>query len=458
MSDFFSDFDFLASMGVDEPTFDVNWPLPTGEDFDFSAFPALGDGTLDPSLLDLPPQPMESMGEATNFPTTLLPAGGLDPGQSDYLTFPAKREEVHSSQVAEAEAARPRPVDELVNKVVTANENMPHDRMSFRCRGCAKEFHDSFDLYLHGKEARHKAWACNECSEEFDSHWVLNGHALRESHKAYACNFPGCRQAFFRDSHLQGHASHAHVPDHYQVEANHPNECVECGEICPNRAQLQGHSIEMQHSPFRCACGVKFARLDVLHRHIDSYANAMPKFPCSFCKRHRERRGFRRRDHLVQHLRGYHKFDSKEINQAVPAARERTIEWVLPVCSHSGCEHHRGESFYELSQQEQIQQRPFGKRSELTKHLKDDHGETPFPCDVPGCDKIGAKGYVREKDCMKHRVAKHPDAGPYVPAARISRIKCNIPGCGKTFKSSQSLGRHRSWDHYGYRKEIDPFV
>ncbi|KAI1863909.1 uncharacterized protein JN550_009188 [Neoarthrinium moseri] len=199
-------------------------------------------------------------------------------------------------------------------------------------------------------------------------------------------------------------------------------------------------------------------RLDVLHRHIDSYANAMPKFPCSFCKLHRGRHGFRRRDHLVQHLRGYHQFDSEEINQAVPAARSPTTNWVHPVCPHSGCEHHRGESFYELSQQEQIQQRPFGKRSELTKHLKDDHGETPFPCDVPGCDKIGAKGYVREKDCMKHRVAKHPDAGPYVPAARISRIKCNIPGCGKTFKSSQSLGSHRSWVHYGYRKEIDPFV
>ncbi|KAI1873467.1 hypothetical protein JX265_005089 [Neoarthrinium moseri] len=363
MSDFFSDFDFLASMGVDEPTFDVNWPLPTGEDFDFSAFPALGDGTLDPSVLNLPPQPMTSMGEATNFPT-LLPAGDLDLGQSDLTVLHA----IQGAQPAEAEVAISQPANELVDNEATVTENIQRGRM-IAIEQCQK-FNSSG---MRSKRA-------------IEPFLAMFSAVVKRSSGKVTCR---AMQAML--------TSLTTIKSKQTIQMSVPNAA--------------------KSIPIVLNC-----RLDVLHRHIDSYANAMPKFPCSFCKLHRGRRGFQRRDHLVQHLRGYHKFDSEEINQAVPAARGRTREWVLPVCPHSGCAHHRGESFYDLSRMEQMQQGPFGKRSELTKHLKDDHGETPFPCDVPGCDKTGAKGYVREKDCMKHRVAKHPDAGPLWTDIQVSAL------------------------------------
>jgi len=39
----------------------------------------------------------------------------------------------------------------------------------------------------------------------------------------------------------------------------------------------------------------------------------------------------------------------------------------------------------------------------LTAHLKKIHNESPFPCDHPGCPKVGGKGYVRERDLIKHK-------------------------------------------------------
>ncbi|KAM0815464.1 hypothetical protein AB5N19_01258 [Seiridium cardinale] len=134
----------------------------------------------------------------------------------------------------------------------------------------------------------------------------------------------------------------------------------------------------------------------------------MPKFPCTFCKSHRGNLGFRRRDHLVQHLRGYHKFDLEEINQISPPLRDIRLR-NSPVCAHVECEYHRDSSFRDLPLEQQLEDRPFTKQSDLSKHLKEVHDETPFPCNFPGCDKVGGKGYIRQKDLMKHQTAKHPE-------------------------------------------------
>ncbi|KAK8094695.1 hypothetical protein PG997_001380 [Apiospora hydei] len=183
-----------------------------------------------------------------------------------------------------------------------------------------------------------------------------------------------------------------------------------------------------------------------MQRHIDGYATDVPKFPCKFCKFHHGKHGFRRRDHLVQHLRGYHKFDDEEVREACPATKKLRI-LQLPTCPHRGCEFFRDDSFHKLKLSEQMSQKPFSTQSALSKHLKEIHKQTPFPCDVEDCEKVGAKGYIREKDLMKHRTAKHPEATEYNPKPRQSVYPCGIEGCVKTYSSASQRHHHRLVKH-----------
>lgn len=320
---------------------------------------------------------------------------------------------------------------------------------AYQCKICPLQFATDWDLLGHCITASHNGFSCatQGCNASFRSFGKLESHATNLNHKSFGCNTPGCQQSFFDRNSLATHLLHTHVADHHHVEGDTPFTCIECGKNLANRSALQAHANSEQHSPFLCYCGIKFARVDVLYRHIDSYANDTPKFPCALCKFHRGRHGFRRRDHLVQHLRGYHKLDSEEINTISRPQRSAGRLINHPVCPHSRCEFHREASFWALSQREQLDQRPFSKQADLTKHLREVHGETPFPCDVPGCDKVGAKGYVREKDLMKHRSAKHPEADSYVAVKRLNMHTCKIPGCGKVYGSAQGLSDHVFFSH-----------
>ena len=57
-------------------------------------------------------------------------------------------------------------------------------------------------------------------------------------------------------------------------------------------------------------CGSLFSRLDVLNRHLESFSSEDPKYPCTYCKLPRGPNGFRRLDHLKQHIRDYHHLEA----------------------------------------------------------------------------------------------------------------------------------------------------
>lgn len=302
-------------------------------------------------------------------------------------------------------------------------------------------------------------YRCSECNFATNSPNALEYHACLERHATFHCKTPGCATSFFVQSYLEAHEAHAHVPGHSQVEPNGALTCAECGQAFRNRSQQQLHADNSQHSPFVCACGARFSRVDVLHRHIDGYAKEGPRFSCRFCKFHRGSHGFRRRDHLVQHLRGYHKFDDEEVGKACPKTKSLRILQIA-TCPHRGCEFFRDDSFKKLAWSEQMLQKPFPNQGAFSKHLKEVHNQTPFPCDFEGCDKVGAKGYVREKDLMKHRVAKHPDSPGYNPKPRQNVVyPCGMEDCNKTYSSTTARFDHQFWQHWtqaerdAYRKE-----
>ncbi|KAK1719746.1 hypothetical protein BDP67DRAFT_131685 [Colletotrichum lupini] len=282
---------------------------------------------------------------------------------------------------------------------------------------------------------------CAECGEQFQSERLVSWHASRTRHEAYLCLSPGCGKRFVSSRERDAHQRRPHLEGHERIEMGHPFACVECSVEFRNKSKLQEHANEAQHNPFACSCGKNFARLDVLHRHLDSMGTDMPKFPCQFCKSHRGENGFRRRDHLRQHVRGYHRFEAEGKNEDIMPSRRGKYQ-TPPVCHFADCLHHRDENFKTLSREEQTRSKPFETQSEYTKHMKNAHDFTAFPCTVRCCSKTGARGYAREKDLIKHRKKEHPEAGVYVPAPRDTRITC--PVCG-TSRGPNSVHYHRCY-------------
>jgi hypothetical protein len=101
---------------------------------------------------------------------------------------------------------------------------------------------------------------------------------------------------------------------------------------------------------------------------------------CPYCAK-----TFHRADHVLQHLRGYH-----HIVDSTPAQMgEKGL-----ACPHEEC-----------------REEQFSSRTELRQHLREAHGEAPFPCVEENCNKSGAGGYIRERDLLRHQRERHSTVG-----------------------------------------------
>ncbi|KAK5636508.1 hypothetical protein RRF57_012220 [Xylaria bambusicola] len=238
---------------------------------------------------------------------------------------------------------------------------------------------------------------------------------------------------------LRNHRHLPHSPSHYPSWDDSTIACAECNETFEDETSLIKHGKYRKHSPYACSCGVKFARADVLSRHIKGFLKESAQYQCPFCKRHRGKQAFRRRDHLVQHLRGYHKMDSEEINNFLPSDSKRPSRQLLS-CPYNDCAAYRDDAFRAMPWKEQFEGRPFQKQSEYNEHMRKVHEDSAFSCPVDGCDRVGAKGYMREKDLIKHHADKHPDATSYtyVPS-KPSKYSCV---CGTKCASLGALEEH----------------
>ncbi|KAI1412375.1 hypothetical protein F5Y13DRAFT_190371 [Hypoxylon sp. FL1857] len=214
---------------------------------------------------------------------------------------------------------------------------------------------------------------------------------------------------------LQIHQQKPEASEHHRVEEASQNSCATCSISFDDNGGLERHSSSAGHSAYVCSCDTGFTRLDALRRHVKSFDRRLPQFPCTFCKGHRGKHGFRRRDHLVQHLSGYHKFDTEEIRKVFP---RNATDYDCFVCPLPGCEFHRGQEFFRLGWSEQRAQAPFRRRSNFNKHLKDAHKATPYPCPVAGCDRVEANGYMTGKGLTEHLAREHPNAPQHLTKLR----------------------------------------
>jgi predicted small metal-binding protein len=49
----------------------------------------------------------------------------------------------------------------------------------------------------------------------------------------------------------------------------------------------------------------------------------------------------------------------------------------------------------------------FKSRAEYTKHMRETHDESPYPCTKASCKRVNGKGFFRKRDMLKHMKKEH---------------------------------------------------
>jgi hypothetical protein len=109
------------------------------------------------------------------------------------------------------------------------------------------------------------------------------------------------------------------------------------------------------------------------------------RYSCQYCVKYDGERAFKRKDHLVQHLRTFHCLSQEDL---VPG-----------FCPHETCSN---------AERPRSGVRAFASFREYANHLRKVHGESLFSCSFPGCRRVGERGYAGEANLLNHQRKKHP--------------------------------------------------
>ncbi|KAF2865465.1 hypothetical protein BDV95DRAFT_586467 [Massariosphaeria phaeospora] len=242
---------------------------------------------------------------------------------------------------------------------------------------------------------------CVVCKLEVKSHIQLVFHARRTSHATLICRMKPCTFKTY------SYANEFYY-DHMRTDHPDTHTCDECTQSFRSQVQLNFHASDMGHAAFKCRhtnCGKTFARLDTYDRHQKSHDEDAPRHPCKYCKKYRGLNGFKRKDHLTQHLRGYHHIGEHVINGH--EAWGRTL-----ACPHKDCPEYRESQYWE-DRTFVWNDRAFTKRADYVSHMRKIHDESEFSCPEFGCDRVGKKGYFRRADLRTHLKKVHGTDGSF---------------------------------------------
>jgi hypothetical protein len=253
------------------------------------------------------------------------------------------------------------------------------------------------ELYDCNTSASEHFWPC-PMTEDFDVGILHTGS--RESWRPPGIHDPHTNLV------LQDHTQKTvglSTPVHGSCHDDLRPSCQACGLEFLTKAAVNQHAKQTQHSPYRCHCGKTFSRIDVLSRHVQTFQSSF-RFPCPHCEKFAGIKGFVRRDHLIQHLRVYHRIQG-HLEGTVKSPTEYTVKRMHLSCPHQGC----------LAQTDTTLEgsQIFESQSELTKHMRAVHNECLFPCTETGCSRVGGEEFFRKRDLLEHQRTHH--LGPYSP-------------------------------------------
>ncbi|KAF1814100.1 hypothetical protein P152DRAFT_394057, partial [Eremomyces bilateralis CBS 781.70] len=113
-----------------------------------------------------------------------------------------------------------------------------------------------------------------------------------------------------------------------------------------------------------------------------------PRFPCLHCNRYSGVNAFKRKDHLESHLRSFHGIGVTSVGYS---------------CHHMDCKEFRLDRLHP-----DFKGHAFNTSSEYARHMRHIHDESPYPCPINGCSRVG--GYFSKKSLVQHVKKEHPEA------------------------------------------------
>lgn len=262
------------------------------------------------------------------------------------------------------------------------------------------------------KAASHLPLVCDleGCGLKFRTLHDLKRHVGITSHKSLCCAIPGCDQRV----NVQGYH---HLLDHGPMKYS----CAQCGEVFDVKYSLDFHGEYTMHAAYVCKypdCGSESTRIADLHRHQLAHKVNVPRHPCPHCRNYRGSNGFKRKDHLRQHIRNYHHIEDagNQSGSSHFACRDKACKYdnggafalktLEQLTDHMVQSH--GSSPYVCQDKscDRVLMNGFETDKLLKLHLKKDH-PSAFQCSYPGCDRVGTKGWIRERDMVKHMKKVH---------------------------------------------------
>jgi len=127
------------------------------------------------------------------------------------------------------------------------------------------------------------------------------------------------------------------------------------------------------------------------HIRRKTSANLEPRHSCPHCDKYDGEKAFKRRDHLVQHLRTLHSMGHEDL---VPG-----------FCPDPNCN---------LSEGLMGEMRAFKTFRDYADHLRREHKWSLFECNFPGCNRKGEKGYSGMANLINHKKKKHKIMENYI--------------------------------------------
>ncbi|TGO52675.1 hypothetical protein BCON_0137g00150 [Botryotinia convoluta] len=294
------------------------------------------------------------------------------------------------------------------------------------CATCSSEL-DTSELALYTRDQKiycsssksfnHPPLSCvSGCGLRFHTLKDLKGHCRVTNHEALHCPIPGCFAAW-SSNYLYGRD---HLTACHRVIRL---ACHQCEDLFEDTVNLDYHAYRSGHSAYICRypdCESTAGRISDLIRHQACHKKDVPRHPCPHCRTYRGSNGFKRKDHLRQHIRNYHEIEinhtgsihespflCKHIScQDYVTMSNQDLRSLDDLTQHMLAEHNSSAFICDKMSCDRVGLNGFDTKKLLQDHIKKEH-PSPFQCTHPGCDRVGSKGWLRERDQKKHMFQKH---------------------------------------------------